>query len=495
MGVHSDTEPKPENGEEGRSPLQKRLDQMREAPDSGAKPGDGGLELPARRDPRLAALAAAEAHDYDELVAQRERSRIGPAILRGLQTAGALPWRASAAAVSGIYRLLHATAALLWRATAATGGGLYRFVQIAGVLLWRACAATGEGLVRLLQATGALLWRASAATGRGIYRLLHATAALLWRASAAAVSGICRLPRAVGAMSWGGATAAAGSLDRLSTSGQRVRAAGSSAIDALGRGSAAAQRSLADRLGELLNAAWERRRALAIVTVSIAVVGYGARMLWVHGPAGWGAARDSGHVAYDALVDLGADVHRTAEFVGLIDALPRQPPATQPDDSPTPQRHVLEVITVPSGARVGVADKRFVSPGELELAELDGALRVHVRKQGHQPVWRRVKAEDFKRVDGVMRHTVRVRLQRLPAKAAAEPSPARAEATETTEGAQDRTPEQHATAAATVEVIDLPEVRSKNGKLVDVQKSKGEKRQVVDLPEIRSWSQPQTASD
>jgi uncharacterized protein (TIGR02266 family) len=75
-------------------------------------------------------------------------------------------------------------------------------------------------------------------------------------------------------------------------------------------------------------------------------------------------------------------------------------------------RYVLEVATLPAGARVRAGGETVTAPAEIDVGNRPRALRVVAVMPGYRRAGARVTPDDFEAEDGVMRHRVNLRLRK-----------------------------------------------------------------------------------
>jgi hypothetical protein len=153
-----------------------------------------------------------------------------------------------------------------------------------------------------------------------------------------------------------------------------------------------------------------RRRALRMGAFLLLLIVSGVSAYRALTPKTWRSARVLKDETNQALVNAGAELHRNAEELGLAQGSTELSEPTRTTERPT--RYLLIVMTRPAGATVAVGNRRFLTPGELELERPDGALRIAVRKRSYQTVQRRITSADFQIEGEFFIYTLEVQLEK-----------------------------------------------------------------------------------
>jgi uncharacterized protein (TIGR02266 family) len=133
-------------------------------------------------------------------------------------------------------------------------------------------------------------------------------------------------------------------------------------------------------------------------------------------------AADEGSAQTAAATQLPAPVEPAA-----APEAPTTAPAAEPAPALAPPKYVLEVATTPSGARVVAGGRELVSPGELDLGQLDEPMAVTAESEGFEPATATIDRVGFMLEDGAMRRRIELT---LTARAAPAPEPVVAAAPE-----------------------------------------------------------------
>jgi uncharacterized protein (TIGR02266 family) len=163
---------------------------------------------------------------------------------------------------------------------------------------------------------------------------------------------------------------------------------------------------------------------LAIDALIVVLLLSGVSALFVLVPQAWRAARaPDNQKSPEELTVAKVESNRNAGQIGLVEGLGARPESEQATEPNRSERYVLRVVTQPDRAVVTVANKSFITPGEVEIDKPDSVLRVTVRKKSRQPMERQITAADFIPDGDRLIHTLNVQLNKLSTKTSTIPSP------------------------------------------------------------------------
>jgi hypothetical protein len=169
----------------------------------------------------------------------------------------------------------------------------------------------------------------------------------------------------------------------------------------------------------------QRGRELASGALWVALVVGVIGACWVLAPAAWQAAWFGDDKTDQAPVTAGVERPRqNAEKLPSVEALQTRSEPEPAIERVGPKRYLLKVVTRPAGAMVAVGNKRFITPGEVELVKPKGALLVNVQKKLHQSIQRRITATEFHQDGDRLTHTLDLRLKKLSSNAPRKNPPA-----------------------------------------------------------------------